>query len=106
MDADTGSMPSGCDPDNATLVVGPVSDDKPNEACTTASLDGASSSPAIVAESKKERKPRAPRVANSKPKAPTIEQFVDARFFAGMSSTLKQLQRRDREFKLSSLQIV
>jgi hypothetical protein len=103
-ESDTGSVP--CSNNNSTIDVDCVPAVAPN----TSAIDEPSS-PALV-KPKKERKPRAPRAAHKEPEAakkggdgpPAV--FVDAKFFAGMSHTLKQLQRRDRELKLSALSIV
>ncbi len=54
---------------------------------------------------KPKRKARASN-PDKKEAARTTSIPIDAHFFAGLSSTLKHIQRRDRELRLSSLQIV
>lgn len=108
MDAGTGSDPSPSSPAiDSNLVQSPAPDPPADNA--GASL-GETASPADP----KPKPKRKPRAANPKPKAakervvvePVEPVVVDAHFFAGMSSTLKQLKRRDRELRLSALSIV
>ena len=107
MDVGTGSVPNPSSPAIDSNVHPPAPD--PPVGNAGASL-GEAASPEAGGE--KKRKPRAPRAANTKSKvtSTTVAEpssvVVDAHFFAGMSSTLKQLKRRDRELRLSSLQIV
>jgi len=104
MDAGTGSVPNPSSPAIDSNVHSPAPDN------AGANLNGAAASPEAAGE--KKRKPRAPRAANTKSKdtSTTVAEpssvVVDAHFFAGMSSTLKQLKRRDRELRLSALSIV